>query len=155
MCLNQKKRYRFYREYIPLSHPHEIRSLLSNTKDTLQEKMECSTRACCIVTTEVTLIWPTEPLSSRSLDVIDLKRSLCSGNRRIWVSGVPFMQYMIGNTMWIKRHKKRLGRCNVLGSSKKERHLGYHWSILNLLILINIDNSQSICLLPEADLASM
>jgi hypothetical protein len=75
--------------------------------------------AGCSETIE-TLIWATEPYSPFSLDVIELKGSLCSSHGRNWVARLPFEQYMIGNMRRVKCHKKRPRRFNVLAKIKEE-----------------------------------
>jgi hypothetical protein len=54
-----------------------------------------------------TLIWSTEPYSPLSLDVTELKISLCRSHGRNWVARMPFEEYMIGSSRRVKCHKKR------------------------------------------------
>jgi hypothetical protein len=63
---------------------------------------------------EITLIWDAEPYSPLPLYVIELKSSLCSSCGRNRVAGMPFKQYMIGDTRRVECCQKRSGGFNVL-----------------------------------------
>jgi hypothetical protein len=69
---------------------------------------------------EITLVGPTEPYSSVSLDLLKLQGGLGSSNRWNRMACVPFEQDMIWDMRWIQCHQERpAGRFDVLFFSKK------------------------------------
>ena len=72
---------------------------------------------------QVTLICPTEPYSSLSLDLIKLKISLRRSHGRNRKACTPFKQYVIRNTRGIECHQERPDRFNFLQVQKKNEYI--------------------------------
>jgi hypothetical protein len=71
---------------------------------------------------DITLICPTEPYSSLSLDLIKLKISLSRSHRRNRKAYRPFKKDVIRNTRGIECHEERPDRFNFLEAQKKNKH---------------------------------
>jgi hypothetical protein len=74
---------------------------------------------------QITLIRPTEPYSSLSLDLIKLKISLRRSHRRNRKACRPFKQYVIRNTRGVECHEERPDGFNFLEVQKKKEQI-YH-----------------------------
>jgi hypothetical protein len=71
---------------------------------------------------QVTLICPTKPYSSLSLDLIKLKISLRRSHRRYRKACAPFKQYVIRNTRGIECQQERPHRFNFLKVQKNNKY---------------------------------